>query len=470
MKVNKPTVGPIIGYTTDSQSRLFLRGALEIEHAAIRRCFGVVQWRKPGGKWASPIFCKLSPNFDMTGVLVITGLRPSTTYEYQAGWFFADAELEQIEKLGNSMLDWREHEQNGLTFTTSTTNSTPARNYIVGSCRYLLRILGGAWFDDRGDKLFRSILDQIKAQQPVDALLMIGDQIYADDLNFVAPDTRLEQFLERYRSAFSQPYIKSLMSQVPTYMILDDHEIEDNWPASATEKDFITLYPQAIHAYQIYQCSHSPLFSLDNNNKIYGTPTRFWYTFKDGNSEWFVMDCRNERNLKPNQLRIVSEYQLEELLKWLNDGSGLVKFVVSSVPVFPDLNSDASDKWGAYPQQRLQILEHIRTNGIKRVVFVSGDVHCSFACELKLAGDQNFLAHSIVSSSFFWPYPHMHKGDFIFDRPLLGGGAGKYMATLKSDIHSDDNFTRLSVTLSTVEVSFFDRKGAALEKVIKLQL
>src|SRR5205814_8707730 len=125
-------------------------------------------------------------------------------------------------------------------FRTGSADDQRSRSYIVGSCRYLLRIFGGSFFDSRGDKTFYSILDQMDSQtnpQPVDALIMVGDQIYADDLNFLAPDTSIDQYLERYRDAFTQPYLRELMSRVPTYMVLDDHEIEDNWPSKATQKD-----------------------------------------------------------------------------------------------------------------------------------------------------------------------------------------------------------------------------------------
>ena len=73
--------------------------------------------------------------------------------------------------------------------------------------------------------------------------MMVGDQIYADDLRSVAPDKTLTQFYERYRSAFSQEHIRELMGRVPTYMTLDDHEIEDNWPERASERDWKTPVP-----------------------------------------------------------------------------------------------------------------------------------------------------------------------------------------------------------------------------------
>ena len=64
---------------------------------------------------------------------------------------------------------------------------------------------------------------------------MLGDQIYADlwgrHHGILRADT-FEEFQERYRSAFETPNLRKLMQSLPTYMILDDHEIEDNWHQS----------------------------------------------------------------------------------------------------------------------------------------------------------------------------------------------------------------------------------------------
>lgn len=299
---------------------------------------------------------------------------------------------------------------------------------------------------------------------------MIGDQIYADDLNIISPDKNIQSFLTRYQDAFSQEHVSRLMSQVPTYMILDDHEIEDNWPAEATTKDMTTKYPNAIHAYQIYQASHSPVFSLDKNGWITGTPSHFWYTFSDGCAEWFVMDVRTERipNYDQSKHQMIKQTQMNALINWLSANPEKVKMIITSVPFFPDLNSDSSDKWCAYLPERTLVLDHILKNKIRKVCFVSGDVHCSFTTQLTSEFDVNFRVFSIISSSFFWPYPHMEKNDFILDGTISGIGENKYKISNTTSIYSDDNFARLDITPETVTVSFYNRKGTPLGKPIKL--
>jgi alkaline phosphatase D len=467
MKLSRPTVGPIVGYTTSSDARLWFRGQFEAVAGGYRRCFGAVQWGEKGKPASSKQVKvgKMSPNFDMTGVFPMTGLKPDKEYEYKAGWFLADADLDSARAM--PQFDWDALET--FSFRTATDKATATRSYAVGSCRYLLRLFGGLIFDDRGDKTFDSILCQHQSN-PINAVLMIGDQIYADDLNFVAPDETLDKFLGRYQEVFSQQHVSHLMSRVPTYMILDDHEIEDNWPNKATTKDMTTTYPHAIHAYQVYQASHSPVFDLDKDGWITGTPTRFWYTFSDGCADWFVMDVRTERiwSTDPAKRQMIKKGQMAALLAWLSDGSGRAKMVVSSVPFIPDLTSDADDKWGAYLPERTQILDHILTNKIRKVSFVSGDVHCSFTAQLTSPSDPDFKVFSIISSSFFWPYPHMEQSDFVLKGALTVSGSNQYVIGKASQMYSTDNFARLDVAPDGVTVSYFGRKGDSLGKPVKL--
>lgn len=461
MKLNLPTVGPILGYTTSSQCRIWFRGEYEsLGNTSYRRCFGVLRYRKQGeAKWSAPLINKMSPNFDVTCVLSPSGLMPRTGYEYQVGWLHLEAELENMAGIGEELFEWPDKHH---FFYSGTDNLNEKRSYVVGSCRYLLKTCVGDVFDDRGDKIFKSISDQ-HAFNPIAGLLMIGDQIYADDLNFISQDTKLPEFLSRYRTVFSQENIRNLMSTVPTYMILDDHEIEDNWPSKSCNQDKVVLYPNAIHAYQIYQCSHSPLFDAKLDGRIEGILQKFWYSFTDGCADWFVMDSRTERFISKSRRNMVNQMQLDALFKWLEEGDNRVKMIVTSVPFAPDLDNDASDKWGAFPEQRTQILEFLAKMRSSKVVFVSGDVHCSFTAKIFMQGRDAPLAYQIVSSSFFWPYPHMHKGEFIQNQPLITTTPDSpFFADITSDVYSEDNFARLDISKEEIIVSFFERKGSAL--------
>ena len=102
---------------------------------------------------------------------------------------------------------------------------------------------------------------------------MVGDQIYADDLNFLAPDNQVDEFLSRYRKVFGQKHIRELMSRLPTYMTLDDHEISNDWDQDRVKKEG-DLFAAAIHAYECYQFVHGPGFRFSGKANRSDTPPK----------------------------------------------------------------------------------------------------------------------------------------------------------------------------------------------------
>lgn len=95
-------------------------------------------------------------------------------------------------------------------------------------------------------------------------------------------------------------------------------------------------------------------------------------------------------------------------------------------------------------EQREELLSHIERNQIKKVVFFSGDVHASFSAELVSPTGLKLL--SVVSSAFFWPYPHPSARHFQRRGSIDGGRAGTFKLQNVGRVISDDNFTRVRVT------------------------
>ncbi|MDJ0878948.1 MAG: alkaline phosphatase D family protein [Halieaceae bacterium] len=446
MRVNKFTVGPIVGATDTKSTRIFGRGEYVVDGGQLRRGHAIIRWRKAGGNFGKPKYFKLNPNFDMSAVCVVEGLSANSSYEYQAGYVYSDVDSADIDV--SAVLDWSSIPVNRVTTGAS---GSASRTLVVGSCRYLLRFLGGTFFDDRGDKTFRSI-KKLKESAPVHALVMTGDQIYADDLNILNPDQSVDEYLKRYRQVFSQKHIAGLMAEVPTYMTLDDHEIEDNWPTHSSQRDYVTKFPAAMHAYQTYQTSHSPLHPVVNG-RVDSPPDYLWYTHSDGCCNFFVMDTRTERRVLEGDPAIISDEQMEALLEWLSSDPSKVKVVVTAVPFW---ESDSEDKWEGFLAQRDQILEHIDTLGIRRVLFLSGDVHASMSSELELP---NSKIVSVVSSAFYWPYPHPGKKSFVLSGNIKTGLGKTFRVKNASKVHATDNFARLQVDTNQVKVEVYSRKG-----------
>ena len=161
------------------------------------------------------------------------------------------------------------------------------------------------------------------------------------------------------------------MATLPTYMTLDDHEVQNDWPK--TDVSNPDVLSAALHSYVLYQLSHSPL--IKDLSPIgaqveailaQGMSDGFWHYFSDGCCDFFVADTRTKRTYKSNGDEIegadmLGPIQLEALTQWLNDGSGKVKFIISSVPFFPDrpLEERQGEEWSTFQKERTDILDYI---------------------------------------------------------------------------------------------------------------
>lgn len=463
MIVEPLTVGPIVGYTTDTTCRLWGRGPDEA--AAGPRVFGVARASNAGT--AVPVaecHFKMMGKWDYTGVCDLQSLAPDTWYEYQIGFVRGMTDWEDLP--AGLALDWSAA-SGGAFRTCPPADAAQPVSFVFGSCRYLLLKWILRWGEESGDKAFRSILEQVDQQVRTDFLLMVGDQIYADDLEGIDPDDHLDEFLQRYRIAFGQPSIRKLMSRVPTYMILDDHEIKDAWSMNM-RPGREELYAAAMTAYQSYQVIHGPAFETSGPEDLARTPTRYWYSYDVGPARVFVLDTRNERytSLQGADPQIISSVQMSALLRWLADSPpAAAKFVVSSVPMFPDDRSEIRDKWAGFPNQRAQLLEEIRARRVRKVVFLSGDVHCSGWTELRCLTDPDFRAYSVISSPFFFPGPRLGSTDRLDLRGTIPNASHDFTITAHGPFLGNDAFTRVTLDAAATQmrVDLYDRKGGLLE-------
>lgn len=457
MNIYPFSVGPIVGAVTATSMRLWGRGLQTIEAIDSMPYLGVARLKKDGDRdYGLPKFFPLSPLRDHTGTIEFDQLSPSTHYTYQIGWVPVDSPPAE--------LHWDDSVHQGK-ITTASENPTEPRTLVFGSCRYLLRIRERFFFKAIGDRTF----EQIRQSGPIDRFLMLGDQIYADDLGTFFPDKTLADYNRRYRVAFAQPHLRALMASTPTAMMLDDHEITNNWPVNAKTKQEESvnhpLYGIAMQAFFNYQLSHSPAFSLKPEGYA---PQHHWYQFQDGCCDFFVADVRTQRSL--SEQKIISDDQMAAIKAWLLDGRDRVKILASSVLIFPDsskFNPDEvlpsgqaailnSDQWCGFRTQQFELLDFIRNHHLRRVVFLSGDVHASFSAKLTHREDPTFQVLSIVSSPFFWPAHHSKAKNFQLEGRL---GTSPYEIQNHSDVMSQDNFTQVRVTPDSVTLSIIPRKA-----------
>jgi phosphodiesterase/alkaline phosphatase D-like protein len=204
-------------------------------------------------------------------VVPVTGLEPGSSVEYQV---HLDGELR-----------WPAPDS---PFPPSRIRTLPSEGSVRvawGSCRVTAPHEAPYTLDEEQDPLgvgvdalhvlARRLTQQDSSALPA-VLLLIGDQVYADDVSpqtkryihatraaASAPQDEVLDFSEYtmlYREAWSQPSIRWLLSTVPSAMIFDDHDVHDDWNTSESWVDEMRAtswwserITAAIATYWIYQ-------------------------------------------------------------------------------------------------------------------------------------------------------------------------------------------------------------------------
>lgn len=278
---------------------------------------------------------------------------------------------------------------NNGTFKTAPPDGTEAElNFIFGSCN--LHSLGVV--SSPGPAFER--IGELAKEKNADFMIHCGDQIYAD-----VPVPITTPSIDTYRNAYLDAWgdnvtAAALLTQLPHYMILDDHEIIDDF---ANDKSIPIGSIEAIKdvankAYREFQHIHNP--------QVYGNDS-LYYSFSFGTYQFFVMDIRTERYQNPPGQQMIGVQQLQRFYEWLKTHRKAVKFVVSSGPFVGEVRN-SNDKWSGltFRPQREQIIEFIAQNNISNIVFLTGDRHNSYHATMKIeTPDGKWLnVHELMSS------------------------------------------------------------------------
>ena len=139
-----------------------------------------------------------------------------------------------------------------------TTGGDGAFRLAFGSCRYAtpttVDVRDGIP-PDALDSYARRLAASPEDQWP-DALVLLGDQVYADE---ITPATRdwlasrrdldvppgpqasdFEEYTRLYMESWGDPQVRWLLSTIPASMVFDDHEMIDDWNTSAAWREEVT--------------------------------------------------------------------------------------------------------------------------------------------------------------------------------------------------------------------------------------
>ena len=212
-----------------------------------------------------------APTFEVCGhhyaIVPVAGLEPDTRYPCQV----------QID--GERVWPPRVSPHPESFVRTRGPQSARRHRIIFGSCRYpkvvvpkQARQLGIDALDAYAARMSRQ-----SPQEWPDALLLLGDQVYADKLTPQNrrrmagrrdhhpdwPDDEIvgyDEYVGLYRDSWADPEVRWLMSCVPTAMIFDDHDVHDDWNTSQVWRHQMAQKPwwrerirAALASYWVYQ-------------------------------------------------------------------------------------------------------------------------------------------------------------------------------------------------------------------------
>ena len=336
------------------------------------------------------------------GVAPLTDLQPDTQYNYSLG-----------------LSSTPPNPSNGPYPSFTTAPSPGVRSpftFAFGSCFLPKSEAGGTIF---------SAIDGMRQSEHLRFILLLGDQIYADDRKFNGIGKvacSLEDYRDVYAYTWSRPPFRRLLTHLPAYMTLDDHEVDDDWcwrddsrlwaqipwwdqfsrwlgGCSEAERSIpLRRVQDALQAYWEHQGMHSPGFELPpaltpsgQYELLPSDPGSLAYTYCFGASAFFVLDTRSMRVRTRKERTMLGEGQWTALKSWLLQVKDVypVKFLVTSCSMLHPMWHDIPrDRWSGYPDERDRLLHFLAANDIRGVYLLAGDLHSAHAVYAELYGPQ----------------------------------------------------------------------------------
>ncbi len=239
----------------------------------------------------------------------------------------------------------------------------PDFTIALGSCTYINEPDHDRPGDPYGGEYW--IFDAIAGKKP-DLMLWLGDNVYLRE-----PDFSRTGFLHRYTHTRSAPELQKLLRSTHHYAIWDDHDFGPN--------DADASFEHADLAKE--------MFGLFWANPTVGVPGVEGITthFSHGDIDFFLLDDRSFRvpgYMKTVEPQLLGKAQMDWLIQALKFSTSPFKMVVVGNQV---LNPTAVyENYSTIPKEREELLRRIEDEGIKGVVFLTGDRHYAELTELML--------------------------------------------------------------------------------------
>lgn len=354
-------LGPIVGHTDESSSRVWIR-AFDVPEAYTLRV---------AGRGTFPFVCT-SAEFG-TAVALAEGLRPDWTYRYE------------VLRAGRLV-----HGSGGTIRTMPLPGSMSEATFMVYSCSSQTEI--GLW---------ERMAAHIEKARP-HFLLAIGDQVYLDaegrepdvwkTWRDGPSDRRRAAMADKYQENWERSAVRRVFANTPTYMMWDDHEIRDGWGSIAPDSPTLAArhpgaawisqrynayFEDARDVYWHFQQVHNPA-ALGHRTEppAPGVRQAMPYHFACGRIGVLMLDGRGARDpWRDDGTPILGQEQwryVDETLAALPAQIDLL-VIVTPGPVVATSPSGAQQHLVGHRDDDVQLFKHGDLEGLRRLQDTSGE-------------------------------------------------------------------------------------------------
>lgn len=300
-----------------------------------------------------------------TARIILKRLDPGKTYNYDL--YINGVKTEKPWKFSfktQKLWEWRE--------------DAPDFSFITGSCAYVNEETydrpGTPYGGDYG------IYEKIAANKG-DFMLWLGDNVYLREAEWATRDG----MIYRYSHTRALPEMQQMLASMHHYAIWDDHDFgpddsDRSWRNKADALDVFKMF------------WGNPTYGVEGKP---GITTSFRYS----DAEFFLLDNRYYRtpnNRKTGERTVLGEHQREWLIDALAKSNATFKFICMGGQF---LNPVARfENYANFEEERKWLLDHILAEGIKGVIFLTGDRHSSEVDVMPREG--SYPLHEFTISTF----------------------------------------------------------------------
>lgn len=416
---------------------------------------------------------------DHTVKVLAVGLAPHTSYYYRFLYRHVSSEI-------------------GRTRTSPAANeAVPRLRFGVVSCANLQ----AGYF---------SAYRHLAERDDLDAVLHLGDYIYEYapgeygygydnlDVRRHSPPHEmlsLSDYRRRHAQYKSDPDLRALHARLPFVVCWDDHDVANDAyrggaqnHTSRSEGPWAARRERARHAYDEWM----PV-RLQGTSRL-GDGARLYRSLRFGSlAELCMLDLRSYRSRQVRRRElgrvdapgrtITGDQQMTWLKRRLASSRAQWKLVGNPVmiapvafPPLPDILAQRMrdvagfypddglpinvDQWDGYTADRGELLHHLRRRGVQNTVFLTGDIHSAWACDLPVARGSYPRSGSIGTEFVCTSVTSNNLDDITGIRPRTASLALE-AAIQRANRHvkfvnlDDHGFSVLDVTAHRVQMDYY---------------